>query len=91
MKRWLHDRTVGWLHCLFDDCKYSAVNHGTIDLDIESEDNHKSRIESKKRILCQHDSLHDWRCRNGFMREPLIDIVMVQCRVGGPTRIRWTD
>ena len=48
MKRWLHDRTVGWLHCLFDDCKYSAVNHGTIDLDIESEDNHKSRIESNK-------------------------------------------
>lgn len=48
MKRWLHDRTVGWLRCFFDDCKYSAVNYGTIDLDIENEDNHKSRIEINK-------------------------------------------
>ena len=82
MKRWLHDRAVDWLHCLFDNCKYSAVNHGTIDLDIESEDNHKSRVESIKKISCQHDNLQDVGCRNGSTRESLIDIVMVQRRVG---------
>lgn len=51
---WMHERAVSWLHCLFDDCKYSAVEHGMIDLDIESEDNHKSRIESNKEVPCQN-------------------------------------
>ena len=31
-----------WLPGMFDDCKYSTVEGGTIDIDIASEDNHRS-------------------------------------------------
>ena len=51
---------VGYI-CLFDDCKYSAVNYGTIDLDIESEDNHKSRIESNEQTGCVRVPAHSTR------------------------------